>query len=157
MDGESKFGCKGLSILLVETNKTDVSAILNVFNKNNIIDKVSVFSDSSQLVNHLFGSDYSKHSAKIPTLVLFSLSMSDISPSELINKLQTNPYTKSIRVIFLAASKEEYELIKAQTPAQCCCICKPLNFTNLNKALLSLNLKWLMIGEPKYFNENSNA
>jgi two-component system response regulator len=102
-------------ILLVEDNPDDELMALRSFRKSEIQGDVIVVRDGADAVDYLFGTG--PHSGRdlsiMPTRIILDLSLPKLNGLEVLQRIKSDPRTKSIPVTMLTGSN--YQVVTDQT------------------------------------------
>src|SRR5690349_8809846 len=96
-----------LEILLVEDNSNDAELTIRALLKHKIVNHITHLKDGEEALDFLFGTGkyLGKDTENKPKLILLELKMPKVNGMEVLEKIKSDPETKSIPVVILTSSK----------------------------------------------------
>ncbi len=139
-----------IEILLVEDNPDDLELTQRVFKKYNITNRVQIAQDGAEALEYLFGTNghATRSRADQPKIILLDLKLPKINGLEVLERVKSDPRTKSIPVIALTSSRESTDLSRCYELGVNSYIVKPVDFEQFVEVVRQLGLYWLMINQP---------
>lgn len=141
---------KALEILLVEDNPSDVELTLRALNKCKLANSIHVVRDGPEALDFIFcRGAYARRSINTPpTLVLLELKLPKLDGKEVLQRIQSDSRARTIRVVVLASSREERDIVDSCQLGVDSYITKPVDFDKFVDAIKQLGLYWLLFNEP---------
>ena len=139
-----------VEILLVEDNPNDVELTLRVLQKNNISNRLHVARDGAEALEFIFCTGaYADHDIKNgPKVVLLDLKLPKVDGLEVLQRVKSDPRTKTIPVVILTSSREERDVVQSYQLGTNSYIVKPVDFEQFTEAVRQLGLYWLLLNQP---------
>lgn len=137
-------------VLLVDDNEDDVFFTKRAFVKSNIANRVAVAKDGEEALDFLFarGSYSGRDLTDMPVLTLLDLKMPRVDGLQVLKAMRAHPRTKCLPVVILTASKEETDIARSYVEGCNAYMTKPVDFSQLSRAIRELGLFWLVLNEP---------
>ena len=100
-----------------------------------------------QALDFIFGTgEYAgRDKDQFPKVILLDLKMPKLSGMQVLEKIKSNPTTKSIPVVILTSSAEDPDIRKCYELGANGYIVKPVDFGNFSKALGEIGFYWMVI------------
>lgn len=138
---------KSKVILLVEDNPDDEKLTLMALKKNNIQNEVVVARDGAEALELLFGEGPdSFYTRKIqPTVVLLDLKLPKVTGIEVLRRIRSESWTRTLPVVVLTSSTEERDLVECYSLGCNSYVQKPVSFEEFLEATRQLGLYWLLL------------
>jgi two-component system, response regulator len=140
-----------IDVLLVEDNSNDAEMAIRELNKYNFANNLFHAKDGEIAIDFIFAIGEYKDIRNIefpPKLVLLDIQMPKINGIEVLERIKSDPRTKSIPVVMLTSSKEDPDIRKCYALGANSYIVKPVNFENFALAIKNLGLYWLLLNQP---------
>ncbi len=139
-----------VDILLVEDNINDAELTIRELRKYNMVNNMVHVQDGEEALDFIYATGKYKESGMLqsPKLILLDLQLPKITGMEVLQKIKSDPATKSIPVVMLTSSKEDPDILKCYELGANSYIVKPVNFDGFSYALKSLGFYWLLLNEP---------
>lgn len=134
---------QALELLLVEDNPDDVEMTLHVLNKFKLANSIKVARDGAAALDSLFGGD----PCRFPKVVLLDLKLPKVNGIEVLEKIRSDPRTKTLPVVVLTSSREDIDLRRCYELGVNSYIVKPVDFSQFTEAVRQLGLYWLLLNE----------
>lgn len=83
-----------------------------------------------------------------PKVVLLDIQMPKMNGMEVLEKIKSDPRTKTMPVVMLTSSKEHPDIQKCYNLGVNSYIVKPVNFENFAEVLKQLGFYWLLLNQP---------
>ena len=140
-----------IDLLLVEDNINDAEMTIRQLKKNNMANNLIHVKDGEEALAFIFGTG--KFEGQIsppnhPKLILLDIQMPKVNGIEVLQKLKSDPSTRSIPVVILTSSKEDPDIQQCYALGVNSYIIKPVNFDRFCEAIRSLGLYWLLFNQP---------
>jgi len=140
-----------VEILLVEDNITDAELTIRELKKHNMANNLVHLKDGEEALNFLFATGKYADSREIqypPKVVLLDIQMPKVNGIEVLQKIKTDPKTRSVPVVILTSSKENPDIQKCYELGANSYIVKPVNFDGFAQAIKNLGFYWLLLNQP---------
>lgn len=137
-------------ILLVEDNATDAELCMRALRKRNLSSNIMWAKDGAEALDFLFAAGaYSGRdiSAK-PKVILLDLRMPKVGGLEVIARLKSSSQLKSIPIVVLTSSKEEFDIRESYRLGANSFVSKPVVFEEFADTVAKLGAYWLLTNKP---------
>jgi two-component system response regulator len=137
-------------ILLVEDNATDAELCMRALKKRNLTNRIVWAKDGAEALDFLFGAGaYAGRDISLkPKVILLDLRMPKIGGLEVISKIKSNEKLKSIPVVVLTSSKEDFDIRESYRLGANSFVSKPVVFEEFSDMVMKLGVYWLAINKP---------
>lgn len=137
-------------ILLVEDNPQDLELALRALKKANVSNPVEVARDGAQALDFIFceGAYASRRMEDAPRVILLDLKLPKVDGLEVLQRIKSDPRTKSIPVVVLTSSKEQRDVVESYHLGTNSYVVKPVSFDQFAAAVQQLGLYWLLLNQP---------
>lgn len=141
---------KTVEILLVEDNPNDVELTLHALRENNITNHIEVVRDGAEALDFIFntGAYANRPQDQHPKVILLDLKLPKVSGLEVLERVKSDPHTKTIPVVALTSSREEPDITRCYQLGVNSYIVKPVDFEQFTEAVRNLGLYWLLLNQP---------
>jgi two-component system response regulator len=140
-----------IQIILVEDNLDDAALVIRALKKNNLYNNLVHLKDGVEALDFIFGEGNAQDKGMqhgVPKVILLDLKMPKINGIEVLQKVKSDPRTKSIPVVVLTSSAEDPDVKRCYELGANSYIVKPVEFENFSKAVYDLGLYWLLLNQP---------
>ena len=139
-----------VEILLVEDNPSDVELTMHAFKRMNLANHLYVVRDGEEALEFIFSTGrYAERGiANKPKLILLDLKLPKVDGIEVLRKIKGDPWTRSIPVVVLTASRQEQDIVESYECGVNSYIVKPVDFGQFVEAARSLGMYWLLLNQP---------
>ena len=139
-----------VEILLVEDSPQDLELTLRALKKANISNAIQIVRDGAEALQFIFceGAYAARRIEQAPRLVLLDLKLPKVDGLEVLQRIKSDPRTKSIPVVILTSSKEQRDVVEGYKLGVNSYIVKPVNFEGFAKAVENLGFYWLLLNQP---------
>ena len=140
-----------VEILLVEDNITDAELTIRELKKHNMANNLIHLKDGEEALDFIFATGKYANTREIqypPKVVLLDIQMPKVNGIEVLEKIKTDPKTRSVPVVILTSSKENPDIQKCYDLGANSYIVKPVNFEGFAQAIKNLGFYWLLINQP---------
>jgi CheY-like chemotaxis protein len=141
---------RDIELLLVEDNPRDVELTLNALRERHLANRVHVARDGAEALDFVFcaGAYAQRQPDNRPKLILLDLKLPKVSGLQVLERLKSDPRTRTIPVVVLTSSREDADIKTAYNFGVNSYIVKPVDFAQLLGAARQLGLYWLLLNEP---------
>jgi len=139
-----------VELLLVEDNPQDVELTLNALREHHLANRVHVARDGAEALDFVFctGAYALRQPDNRPKLILLDLKLPKVSGLQVLERLKSDPRTRTIPTVVLTSSREDADIKTAYNLGVNSYIVKPVDFAQLLDAARQLGLYWLLLNEP---------
>lgn len=148
-----------VDVLLVEDNPDDVELTLQAFKKARFTNRIHIASNGVDALDYLFcrGKHAARRSTEYPQVILLDLNLPKINGLEVLRRIKAEKRTKSIPVVILTVSDDNYDITECRRLGAENYIVKPVNFQRLSQATPRLNLDWALVKLVETRSQNVSA
>lgn len=139
-----------VEILLVEDNITDAELTIRELRKHNMANNLIHLKDGEEALDFIFATGKYANTREIqypPKVVLLDIQMPKVNGIEVLEKIKTDPKTRSVPVVILTSSKENPDIQKCYDLGANSYIVKPVNFDGFAQAIKNLGFYWLLLNQ----------
>ncbi len=139
-----------VEILLVEDNPNDVELTLHALKKHNLANRIHVVRDGAEALDFIFGSGAyaGRRLEDHPKVILLDLKLPLVDGLEVLERIKSDPHTRTIPVVVLTSSREEPDIARSYELGANSYIVKPVDFQQFAEAVRHLGLYWLLLNQP---------
>lgn len=139
-----------VEILLVEDNITDAELTIRELRKHNMANNLIHLKDGEEALDFIFATGKYANTREIqypPKVVLLDIQMPKVNGIEVLEKIKTDPKTRSVPVVILTSSKENPDIQRCYDLGANSYIVKPVNFDGFAQAIKNLGFYWLLLNQ----------
>ncbi len=139
-----------VEILLVEDNPQDLRLTRRALEKANLANHIHVARDGQEALDFVFceGEYAGRKIEHAPKVILLDLKLPKIDGKEVLERIKSDPRTKSIPMVVLTSSKEQSDVVESYNLGVNSYIVKPVNFEGFAVAVQQLGMYWLLHNQP---------
>ncbi|TMI72770.1 MAG: response regulator [Bacteroidetes bacterium] len=139
-----------VDILFVEDNFNDAELAIRELKKHHMANNLVHMEDGEEALEFIFGTGKFKgrNITRAPKLILLDIQMPKINGIEVLQKIKSDPRTRTIPVIMLTSSKEDPDIQKSYALGANSYIVKPVDFKGFSDAIRNLGFYWLLLNQP---------
>ena len=139
-----------VEILIVEDNEQDLALAQRALRKANVTNRIHVARDGEEALEFLFceGQFGERKMEDGPKVILLDLKLPKIDGLEVLQRIKSDPRTKSIPVVVLTSSKEQNDVVETYNLGVNSYIVKPVNFEQFSETVQKLGMYWLLLNHP---------
>jgi len=139
-----------VEILIVEDTSEDLDLTLRALRKAKITNHIQVARDGEEALEFIFceGPFTERKIEDGPKVILLDLKLPKIDGLEVLQRIKSDPRTKSIPVVVLTSSREQSDVVESYNLGVNSYIVKPVNFEQFSEAVQKLGMYWLLINHP---------
>jgi CheY-like chemotaxis protein len=148
-----------VDILLVDDSQDDVDLTLHSLRSENLANHVFVARDGEEALDFLFCSGPYAHRSfdRPPKLVLLDLKLPKVDGMQVLEKVKSDPRTRTIPVVLMTSSREERDMVSGYKLGVNSYLQKPVDFDDFRKMVKLLGLYWLVTNQPPVTSGASQA
>lgn len=139
-----------IEIILIEDNLDDAALTIRAFKSRNLYNNLVHLKNGQEAIDYIFNGAIfyeKKYVEHHPKVILLDLKMPKINGMEVLEKLKSDPNTKSIPVVILTSSAEDPDIKSCYRLGANSYIVKPVEFENFSKTVVDLGLYWLLLNK----------
>ena len=133
-----------IEILLVDDSAGDVRLAVEALKDSKVLNRVSTVSDGVEAMAFL-RKEGKYENTPCPDLILLDLNMPRKDGRETLAEIKQDPLLKTIPVVILTVSSADEDIIKAYNLYANCYITKPIDLTQFQRIVNSINDFWFTI------------
>ncbi len=139
-----------IEVLLIEDNPDDAKLTIRALKKENLANNLIHLKDGAEALDFIFaeGEFAGRDATCKPRVILLDLKMPKVNGMEVLERIKTDPSTKTIPVVILTSSDEDPDIKKCYALGANSYIVKPVDFTNFAKAIAELGFYWMFLNQP---------
>jgi two-component system response regulator len=138
-----------VEILMVEDTPEDVDLAMRALGKAKLTDYIQIARDGEEALQFIFceGPHSERKIENAPKLILLDLKLPKVDGLEVLQRVKSDPRTKSIPVVVLTSSREPKDVIESYELGVNSYIVKPVEFDKFVQAVEQLGLYWTLLNE----------
>ena len=138
-----------VTIIMVEDDDGHARLIERNIRRSGVNNEIIPFSNGTEALDYLFGSDGSglKHKGKA-LLILLDLNLPDMTGIDILRRVKENKYLKSAPVVILTTTDDSQEIKRCYELGCNVYITKPVNYDSFANAIRQLGLFFSVIQVP---------
>jgi two-component system response regulator len=139
-----------VEILIVEDSPQDLELALRALKKANLTNRIHVARDGAEALEFIFceGKHTDRKIEDGPKVILLDLKLPKVDGLEVLQRIKSDPRTKTIPVVVLTSSKEQSDVVESYKLGVNSYIVKPVNFEHFAEAVQKLGMYWLLLNQP---------
>jgi two-component system response regulator len=139
-----------VDILFVEDNFNDAELAIRELKKHHMANNLVHMEDGEEALEFIFGTGKfeGRNITRAPKLILLDIQMPKINGIEVLQKIKSDPRTRTIPVVMLTSSKEDPDIQKSYALGANSYIVKPVDFKGFSDAIKNLGFYWLLLNQP---------
>jgi two-component system response regulator len=140
-----------VEIILIEDNPDDAALTIRAFKQNKIGNSLVHLKDGQEAFDYIFdGKEFGgKKFSDLPKVILLDLKMPKINGIEVLERVKSDPKTKTIPVVVLTSSAEDPDIKRCYELGANSYIVKPVEFENFTKSVVDLGVYWLVMNKTQ--------
>ena len=139
---------KAVTIVMIEDDEGHARLIERNIRRAGISNDVRHFTDGGSALRYMF-EDESGPALNGPALVLLDLNLPDMSGTDILQRLKTEPRTKRTPVVVLTTTDDKVEIQRCYDLGCNVYITKPVNYESFADAIRQLGLFLAVIQVPE--------
>jgi two-component system, response regulator len=138
-----------VDILLVEDNPSDAEMTIHALKKNGLTNKLLHVKDGAAALDFIFaeGEYTGRNMVNKPKVILLDLKMPKVNGIEVLQRIRTDEYSKTIPVVVLTSSKEDPDIKTCYDLGVNSYVVKPVEFDEFQKAITELGMYWMIVNQ----------
>jgi two-component system response regulator len=140
-----------VEVLLIEDNVTDAELTIRELKKHNMSNNLVHVKNGEEALDFIFATGKYAETRNVqypPKIILLDIQMPKVNGIEVLQRIKTDPLTKSTPVVILTSSKESPDIQKCYDLGANSYIVKPVNFEGFAQAIKNLGFYWLLLNQP---------
>jgi two-component system response regulator len=140
-----------IDFLLVEDNPNDLELTLHALRKHSIASRIQSARDGAEALDFIFGEgDYAGRSLdQGPRVILLDLKLPLVDGLEVLEKVKSDPRTRSIPVVMLTSSREERDIVESYELGVNSYIVKPVDFEQFTESIRQVGMYWMLLNQAR--------
>ena len=141
-----------VEILFVEDSEDDAILTIRALTKSGFTNKLHHVVNGAEALDFIYceGIYTSRNAKEFPKLILLDLKMPKVSGMQVLEKVKSDPNTKSIPVVMLTSSKEGPDIEECFALGANSYIVKPVDSDNFFNAIKEIGLYWMILSQPSH-------
>jgi CheY-like chemotaxis protein len=138
-----------VEVLVVEDNPQDLELLLRALKTANLGNRIEIARDGAEALDFIFceGAHVGRQIEDAPRVILLDLKLPKVDGLEVLQRIRSDPRTRSIPVVVLTSSKEQRDLVESYRLGANSYVVKPVSFEQFAEAVRQLGLYWLLLNE----------
>jgi len=137
---------KVVEVLLIEDNMQDAELTIRSLKKSNLAHHIMHLRDGAEAIKFLFP-DEPTHTPSNIKMILLDLKMPKVNGLEVLKRVKSNDSTKTIPIIILTSSKQEYDISQALNAGVNSYVVKPVAFNQFLETVTQIGSYWLTLNQ----------
>ena len=137
---------KVVEILLVEDNMQDAELTIRSLKKSNLAQHILHLRDGAEAIKFLLP-DEAAHTPTNIKMILLDLKMPKVNGLEVLKRIKSNDYMKTIPIIILTSSKQEHDISQALSAGVNSYVVKPVSFDQFSETVIQIGSYWLTLNQ----------
>jgi CheY-like chemotaxis protein len=147
---KSEFMSKPVTIIMIEDDEGHARLIERNIRRSGVNNEILPFTNGTDAVNYLFGSDGTGVAHKSNALlILLDLNLPDMTGIDILRRVKENDYLKCVPVVVLTTTDDSHEIKRCYELGCSVYITKPVNYENFANAIRQLGLFFSVIQVPQ--------
>lgn len=138
-----------IEILFVEDSTDDAMLTVRALKKSGFANNLHHVCDGAEALDFIYcrGIYALRNINENPRLILLDLKMPKMSGFEVLEKIKSDPATRSIPVVILTSSKEDPDIQRCYALGANSYIAKPVESDNFFNAIKEIGLYWMVLAQ----------
>jgi two-component system, response regulator len=139
-----------VEMLIVEDTSQDMDLALRALGKVELTNRIQFARDGEEALDFIFceGLFADRKMEDGPRVILLDLKLPKIDGLEVLQRIKSDPRTKTIPVVVLTSSAEPSDVIESYSFGANSYIVKPVNSEQFSQAVQALGMYWLILNQP---------
>jgi chemotaxis family two-component system response regulator Rcp1 len=131
-------------ILLVEDSRADAKIIERALREADVVHRLTVIPDGQHALDYLFAlRDDEADVEREPDLILLDLNLPGIDGCQVLSRIKTDPYLRTIPVVILTTSNREEDVLQTYLAGANTFIPKPAEYPSYRDLVATLRTYWV--------------
>ncbi|MBO3758769.1 response regulator [Ciceribacter sp. L1K23] len=140
---------KEVTIVMVEDDEGHARLIEKNVRRAGVNNEIVPFTDGTTALDFILGQDRSGEVSKDRyLLILLDLNLPDMSGTDILDKIKSNPHTRRLPVVILTTTDDEREIQRCYDLGANVYITKPVDYDNFANAIRQLGLFFSVMQVP---------
>lgn len=140
---------KQVTIVMVEDDEGHARLIEKNVRRAGVNNEIVPFTNGNEALDFILGADRSGEvSMDRYLLILLDLNLPDMSGTDILEKVKSNPHTRRLPVVILTTTDDEREIQRCYDLGANVYITKPVDYDNFANAIRQLGLFFSVIQVP---------
>jgi chemotaxis family two-component system response regulator Rcp1 len=137
-------GSASFHILLVEDSRADAKIIERALRENDVAHRLTVIPDGQNALDYLFAlrDDQADVDAE-PDLILLDLNLPGIDGCQVLSRIKSDPYLRTIPVVILTTSIRDEDILQTYMAGANTYIPKPAEYSSYRELVATLRKYWI--------------
>jgi len=132
-------------ILLIEDNPMDVDLTRRAFARHKLVNPFEVARDGEEALAYLTRWEAG---TPLPVVILLDLKLPKVDGLEVLRQIKAHPQFRTIPVVILTTSAEDYDVEAAYQLGANSYIVKPVDFDKFMEVAEQIELYWSVLNKP---------
>ena len=134
-----------VEILLVEDSRADAEMTLRTLKKRGIANRIEWVRNGVEALDYLFcQGEYAARSSGHPRIVLLDLKMPMMDGLQVLERMKSDPRTRTIPVVMMTSSREEGDLLASYRLGVNSYVVKPVDFGDFADMVSQVGMYWMI-------------
>jgi two-component system response regulator len=134
-----------IEILLIEDNPDDIDLIVRTLRDHGVANRIQVLRDGEEALAFFFDAPAPERNEL--RIVLLDLKLPKIDGLEVLERLKSEPATRTLPVVVLTSSHEDRDIERSYQLGANSYIVKPVDFAQFTDVVRELGKYWLIINK----------
>lgn len=140
---------KEVTIVMVEDDEGHARLIEKNVRRAGVNNEIVPFTDGTSALDFVLGKDRSGEVSRDRyLLILLDLNLPDMSGTDILDKIKSNPHTRRLPVVILTTTDDEREIQRCYDLGANVYITKPVDYDNFANAIRQLGLFFSVMQVP---------
>ena len=140
---------KEVTIIMVEDDEGHARLIEKNVRRAGVHNEIIPFTNGTEALDYVLGKDRSgKSSEDRYRLILLDLNLPDMSGTDILDQIKSNPHTRRLPVVILTTTDDEREIQRCYDLGANVYITKPVDYDNFANAIRQLGLFFSVMQIP---------
>ena len=132
-------------ILLVEDNPMDIDLTRRAFARRKLVNSLEVARDGEEALAHVARWEAG---TPPPVVILLDLKLPKVDGLEVLRRIKEHPQFRTIPVVVITTSAEDYDVQAAYQLGANSYIVKPVDFDKFMEVAMQIELYWSVLNTP---------
>lgn len=138
-------------LIVAEDDQEDLMILLRVLEKHNLLTRISVVGDGSELVDYLTTHSRRKgSSARIPTVVLLDLKMPTMDGNEALRRIKQSNDLRHVPIVIFTTTRSDEDVDRCYHEGANAFVEKPRHVEGYDDVIATIRGFWLQTARLPY-------